>query len=145
MSTPVRDRIRTAALNSTDPDFTALLGTNPFRWFDNQLPQGAAFPAVTVQVVSNPQTYALVGRLPTSFSRYQFTLWSVNTSLGMTKLAALEAAIIDFLETLNLVGIPGLCSYSNRVVAARDGWFPTPQPGNPQRLIDAMIYANDSL
>ncbi len=143
MSTPVRDRIRTAAALTSD--ITDLIGTNPVRWYDNQLYPGSVFPGVTVQVVSNPQTYALVGRLPTSFSRYQFTLWSVNTALGMTKLAALEAALIEFFETLNLVGIPGLCSYSNTVVAARDGWYPTPQPGNPQRLLDVMVYANDSL
>ncbi len=143
MATALKDRIRAAAI--ANPTFTGLLGTSPFRWYDQQLNQGSAFPAVVLTQVSNPQMYALVGRFPTSFSRIQFTIWSVNTAAGMTKLAALEAALIEFLETLNLVGIPGLCSYSNQVVAARDGWFPTPEPGNPQRLVDAMIFSNDSL
>jgi hypothetical protein len=143
MATPLKDRIRAAAI--AIPGFTALLGTNPFRWYDQQLHQGSAFPAVVVTEVSNPQMYALVGRFPTSFSRIQFTIWSVNTAAGMANLAALETLLVNFLETLDLVGIPGLCSYSNRVVAARDGWYPTPEPGNPQRLIDAMIYANDTL
>lgn len=143
MSTPIKERIRTAAI--AFPGFTALLGTNPFRFYDLQLNQGSEFPAIVLTAVSNPQTYALVGRLPTSFSRFQFTIWSTNDALGMQKLAALEALIIEFLETLNLVGIPGLCSYSNQVVNARDGWYPLPSPGNPQRLIDAMIFSNDSL
>lgn len=143
MGTPLKERIRSAAI--VYPGFTALLGTNPFRWWDQQLRPGSAFPAIVVTTVSNVPTYAIVGRLPTGFSRLQFTIWSVNTTLGMANLGALEALLTEFLETLNLVGIPGLCSYSNRVVAARDGWFPTPEPGNPQRLIDAMIYANDTL
>ncbi len=143
MATPVKDRIRAAAIAT--PALTALLGTNPFRWYDRQLYQGSAFPAVVVQAISDPRMYAIVGRLPTSFSRYQFTIWATNNAAGMTSLALVEAALVEFFETLNLVGISGLCSYSNTVVNARDGFFPTPQPGNPTRMIDAMIYANDSL
>jgi hypothetical protein len=140
---PLKDRVRSAAI--AFPGFTALLGTNPFRWYDQQLNKGSAFPAIVVTVVSNAPTYALVGIVPTSFSRLQFTIWSVNDAQGMAKLAALEALLIQFLETLDLVGIPGLCSYSNVILSARDGWFPTPEPGNPQRLIDARIFANDQL
>jgi hypothetical protein len=143
MPTPVKDRIRAAAI--ANPTLLGLLGSSPFRWYDQQLYQSSAFPAVVVTQVSNPQTYALVGRLPTSFSRYQFTIWTTNNAAGMTARAAVGSALIDFLETLNLVGIPGLCSYNNQVVGDRDGWYPLPEPGNPQRLIDAMIYANDSL
>lgn len=141
--TPVKDRIRAAAIAT--PALTAILGTNPFRWYDRQLNQGSAFPAVVVQAISDPRTYAIVGRLPTSFSRYQFTLWALNTAAGISGLAALEAAMVEFFESLNLVGIPGLCSYSNQVVNARDGFFPEPQPGNPTRFIDVMIFANDNL
>lgn len=143
MPTPLKDRIRAAAI--VYPGFTALLGTNPFRWYDQQLNQGSAFPAVVVTTVSNPPTYAIVGRLPTSFSRLQFTVWSTNDAAGTSKLAALEALITEFLETLDLVGIPGLCSYSNRVANVRDGFFPLPSPGNPQRLIDAVVFSNDTL
>lgn len=143
MPTPLKDRIRAAAI--ANASFTALLGTNPFRWYDQQLNQGSQFPAIVVTEVSNAPVYALIGRLPTSSSRIQFTIWSVNTPAGMAKLVSLETILLEFLETLNLVGIPGLCSYNNQVVASRDGWFPRPEPGNPQRLIDAMIFANDSL
>lgn len=143
MATPLKDRIRAAAIASAP--ITAIVGTNPFRWYDRQLNQGSVLPAVVVQEVSNPQQYALVGRFPTSFSRVQFTLWSVNTALGMARLAALETALLEFFESLNLVGIPGLCSYSNQVVNARDGFFATPEPGNPSRILDVMIFANDGL
>lgn len=141
--TPLKEKVLSAAI--VYPGFTALLGTNPFRWYNQQLYQGSEFPGITVMEVSNPQTYALVGRLPTSFARLQFTIWTVNTTVGFAKLAAVEALLYEFLETLNLVGIPGLCSYNNQVVNARDGWYPLPSPGNPQRLIDAMIFSNDTL
>lgn len=143
MATPVKDRIRTAAINTAA--LTALLGTNPFRWFDRQLYKGATLPAVVVQSISDPRTYALAGRLPTSFSRYQFTIWADNNAAGVAALSSIESALTNFLETLDLVGIPGQICYSNRIVAARDAMYPTPEPGKPQRVIDAMIFANDSL
>jgi len=143
MATPIKDRIRSAAI--AYPGFTALLGTNPFRWYDQQLVQGSAFPAVVVSLISQVDIDAIVGRMPMIFTRVQFTIWSVNTPTGMASLASIEALLKDFVDSLNLVGISGLCSYSNRVVSSRDGWFPRPEPGNPQRLIDAMVYANESL
>ena len=143
MPTPLLEKIRSAAIST--PALTALLGTNPFRWYDKQLVPGSAFPAIVQQIISDSQNYSLTARLPNSNSRVQFTIWGTNTAAGMTSLAAVEAALYTFLDTLNLIGISGLVQYPNFVVAGRDGFFPTPQPGNPQRLIDAMIYANNSL
>jgi Protein of unknown function (DUF3168) len=141
--TPLKDKIRAAAIAT--PALTALLGTNPFRFFDTQLPQGSAFPAVVVQIISGGKSYALNTRLATGFSRVQFTIWSTNTAAGYASQAALEIALANFLDGLNLVGIAGLSQYSNIIVDTRDGFYAQTQPGNPLKQIDAMIFSNDSL
>jgi hypothetical protein len=139
----LKDRIRAAAIAT--PALTAILGVNPFRWYDQQLVEGSAFPAVVVQSVSDPQTYAYTGMMPTSWSRYQFTLWGVNTGPGILAMQGLETALQTFLNSLNVIGISGLVQYPNLIVAARDGFKPLPKPGNPQRLIDVMIFNNNTL
>jgi len=143
MATPLKDRIRAAAIAT--PALTALLGTNPFRWYDMQLVQGSAFPAVVAQIISNTKSYVFGGRLPNSHSRVQLTLWGQNNAAGMTALANLEVALGTFFDSLNLIGVSGLLQYPNRIVGARDGFIATPQPGNPLRLIDVMMASNDSL
>jgi len=122
-----------------------LLGTNPFRWYDTQLAQGSAFPAVVAQIISSSKTYNVAGRMTNGNSRVQFTIWSTNTGSGMTARANVESALATFLDGLNLIGIPGLLQYPNYIVGARDGWVALPQPGNPLKLIDAMVFSNDSL
>lgn len=143
MATPLKDRIRAAAIAT--PALTALLGTNPFRWYDLQLVQGSTLPAVVCQIISNTKNYVVGGRLVNSHSRVQFTLWGTNNSAGTAALASLETALATFLDSLNLIGVTGLLQYPNRIVMARDGFVPTPQPGNPLRLIDVMMASNDSL
>lgn len=143
MSTPVKDRIRAAAI--IYGALPVLLGTSPFRWYDRQMVPGSVFPAVQVQVVSDPASYVYAGRLPTSWSRYQFTLSGVNTEAGVTALVALEAEMMSFFDSLNLIGVNNLSQYPNLVVAARDGFKPAPSPGIPQRILDVMIFANSNL
>jgi hypothetical protein len=143
MATDLKERIRLAAIAT--PALTAVLGTNPFRWYDTRLVQGSAFPAVVAQVISNVKSYVFGGRLPNSHSRVQFTLWAQNTSAGITALGNLERTVGTFLDSLNLIGISGLLQYPNRIVLARDGFVPTPEPGNSLRLIDVMMASNDSL
>lgn len=142
----MKDRIRAAALAT--PALAAILGTSPFRWFDRQLVQGTAFPAVQVQIVSDPSDYCYTGQLPTSQSRYQFTLSALNKALGadgVPGLVALEAAMNTFFNSLDLIGIPGLVQYPNRIVAARDGFKAAPSPGITQRILDVMIFANNQI
>jgi hypothetical protein len=143
MATPLKDKIRAAAIAT--PAFTALLGTSPFRWYDIQLNQGSQFPAVVVQIISGAPAYVMAGRLQCSTTRVQFTLWGQNNATGVAFLASLESALLTFLDQLNLIGIAGLVQYPNLVVGSRDGFVAIPQPGNPLRLIDAMIYSNDTL
>lgn len=144
MPTPLLDRIRAAAIAT--PSLTAILGTSPFRWWSIQLGQGSALPAVVTQVVSGGPSYGVAGRFQCSSSRVQFTLWgAANTASAVATLAALEQALIAFLDTLNLIGISGLVQYPNQVVMQRDAFYAATQPGNPQKLIDAMVFSNDTL
>lgn len=141
--TPVKDRIRGAAI--VYGQLPVILGNSPFRWYDRQLYAGSIFPAVQVAIVSDPATYCFTGRLPTSWSRYQFTLSGVNTEPGVAALVALEAEMMNFFDSLNLIGVSGLVQYPNLVVAARDGFKSAPSPGIPQRILDVMIFANSAL
>lgn len=146
MSTPVKDRIRAAAIAT--PALVSILGTSPFRWYDKTLVQGSVFPAVQVQTVSDPSSYVYAGMLPTSWGRWQFTLSAINRAVGSDSipgLVALEDALKTFLNSLNLVGVTGLVQYPNLIVAARDGYKPAPQPGIAQRILDVMIFANTTL
>ncbi len=150
MATEVKERIRTAAAAYT-PLSVILTDTAPlsvFRWYDRLLIPGSLMPAVVVNVISDPKTYAFAGRLPTSSARYQFTLWGRFNTQGLAALYQLEQALGTFLDQLDLVGIPDQVQYNNRIVASRDGLAPATTKdtqGNPQKIIDAMIYANDSL
>jgi hypothetical protein len=121
------------------PALTALLGTNPFRWYNLQLTQGSAMPAVVVFQVSDPASYAFTGKLPTSAKRMQFTIWGDSAE----KAQAVEAALTTFLGGFTAYGIPGLVSYANYVVNVRAGMYTQTQPARYLRILDAMILNND--
>ncbi len=121
------------------PGLTTLLGTNPFRWFDTQLPQGADMPAVVVQLVAGSKTYTLAGRLPTGFSRVQFTIWDTDAQRSRD----VETQLANFLDVFNGTGIPGLVQYPNSIVLQRQALFAETQPPKYQRINDANIFSND--
>lgn len=131
------------AAASIDAGLQALLGTNPFRWFDQQLPQGAAFPALTVTVVSNPRTYVFNGQLSTSFVRVQFSVY--GTGNNSQNAEAVVGALASFLRGFNAYGIPNLPANANTIVADRDGGIAQTQPLTYQRFVDAMIFDNETV
>lgn len=131
--------LRTQAL--AFPGLTALLGTNPFRWYDTQLRQGTAFPAVTVQLVSGNETYAFNGRLATGWSRMQFTIWDSDPERARN----VEAQLTAFLDVFNGTGIQGLSEYPNSIVMRRQTLFSETQPPLFQRINDAQIFSNSTL
>jgi hypothetical protein len=146
MSYGLKARIRNAAL--ADASLLTLLGTaSPasLRWYDTQLPQGSSFPAMVVQVISNPKVYTNAGRLRTSFARVQFTAWADQTSGGATALGLIEQAMQTFLDGLDLVGIPGLVQYSNQIVGKRDGFYAQTQPAKFWLVLDVKMFWNDSI
>ncbi len=146
MSTPLQSRIRTAA--ASDPTLATLLGTSPFRWFNNQLPQGygQTAPAIVVTQISGSPTYVLTGRLRTGWTRLQFLIWGGQFDAGATARETVEAALITFLDSWSGgIGITGLTQYPSLVVGQRDFLFAQTDGPIYQRVTDAMIFSNSSL
>lgn len=150
MPTPFLDKLRTAA--AAAPSLQALLTAGSvFQWFDTQLPQSAQVispspvPAVVVQEISAPPTYLLAARANTRWRRIQFTIWGGQFSAGAENCESVQAALEPFLDTLNLSGISGNPFYPNYVVSVRRGLFPQTDGPIYQKLMDAMMFANDSL
>jgi len=122
---------------------SSLLGSAPFRMFPMQLPQGTAFPAVLVQVISNPRAYAVDRRMATSFARVQFTIF--GSAPGGENARAVESAICSFLDQFNTTGVSGLPIYPNRVVGSREFGIAATSPETFQIKTDAMIFDNELL
>lgn len=141
MPTSLKAKLFAAA--KVDAGLSALLGSAPFRWYDVQLRQGSAFPAVEVMLISNPRTYVMAGRLPTGWSRVQFTIFGLGADSQNADLVA--QALVNFLATFDAVGIPGLAVYPNQVVGDRDAGMAATQPLTFMRVIDVMIFSNDSV
>ena len=133
----LEEKLRTKA--AAYADLAALLGSSPFRWYDTQLTQGTQFPAVVVTLVASSDTYVSNGRMPTGFSRMQFTIWANDPVTARQ----VDDALTCFLNQANLVGINGLSIYSNQVVLTRAGMYPNTQPPKYWRTIDASIFDNE--
>ena len=119
---------------------TSLLGT-PLRWYDKQLLQGSAFPAVTVLLVDNPKRYTMGGRQAQAYARIQFTIWGQNGEDSR----AVENALASFLDQFwQANGLNGLPAYDNHIVMVREGLFAQTQPPLSWVTVDAMIYNNDT-
>ncbi len=141
MSTPFSDRLRAAAF--ADATLQSLLGAplNRFRWYDRQLVQGSALPAVVVRQISGNDEYVDAGRLPTSFSRYQLTIWAETQASAQ----AVDAAITDFAGNFNSSGLPGLSSYPNYILLRRQAIYAPTDPGKYLQSLDINFWQNDTL
>jgi hypothetical protein len=132
------------AAASVNTELQALLGTNPFRLYDIQLPQQSAFPAVVMFQVSNPPAYVIGGRLSTSWARIQFTVF--GTGNDSENASAVVDALQDFLKTFTAYGnLSRSGSYDNRIVNDRDAGIAQTQPLTYQRILDVLIFSNDQL
>jgi hypothetical protein len=145
--TSLEVKLRTAAL--AYPDLVALLTNSPskpgfpdFRWYNIQLIQGSAFPAVVVQLVSSGQSYSNYQRLSTSFSRIQFTIWDTDSDRGRQ----VENVLYQFLDQFNPAGLnSNLTNYPNSIVLTRAGMYPTPNPPQFWRQSDVQIFDNSAV
>ena len=138
----LKANLRTAA--SEYAGLTALLGTSPFRWIDGpRKPQGLVIPAIVVTIVSGSPTYVVTGRLHTGWSRVSFLIW--GDTQGSSVALAVEAQLLEFLDQANIIGISGLAQYPNNVVMQRDAIAPQLDPPVYQRIVDAMIFSNDTI
>lgn len=146
MATTLKVKLRTAALAFSG--LTNLLGgptSNLFRWYDTQLAvnqQGGGWPAVVVQIISNPNTYVVTGRLPTGWTRVQFTIYSTDPEVNQVVVTQLKAFLDQFSQG---TGIPGQIAYPNQVVNERDGGIPQTQPLTYAWIVDAQVFNNDSI
>ncbi|HET9304872.1 MAG TPA: hypothetical protein VFO46_02485 [Candidatus Sulfotelmatobacter sp.] len=134
----IEDKLRTAAMNYTP--LTALLGSgaNNFRWYETQLLEGSAFPAVVVTLVSNVRDYALDRRMATSFTRLQIVVWDPNPEEAST----VEQTIVQFLDQFSAYG-PIAGQAANFVLNSRATIYPDTQPPIYQRLIDVRVFDNE--
>lgn len=130
------------AAASANTELQALLGTSPFRWYDTQLVQSTAFPAVVVFIVSNPPDYVVTGRMSTSWARVQLTVY--GTGNDSENASAVVAALKDFLATFNAIGVDNLPVYPNRIVNDRDGGIAQTQPLTYTRTLDVMILNDEN-
>ncbi len=137
----LKSAIRTAAL--AYPGLTALLGTSPFPWWDTRKPQGSPIPCVTVQIISGGPTYTVAGRLPTGWSRVQFTIWGSGSD--SSNALAVETQLLAFFDQLNLIGISDLAQYPANVKLQLDAMDPQTVPPTFQRIVDAEIFSNSKI
>jgi len=143
MSTPRKHKLRTAAV--ADTGLSALLGTAPFRWYNVQLLQGSALPAIVVQIISTvpKHGYTLRAQNPVE-NRVQFTIWGGQGDAGCQSAYDVEAALKMFLDSFDAIGISNLARYPNYITLERDGFFIQTDTGIYQRLIDVMIWNDET-
>lgn len=117
---------------------TALLGTPP-RMFEQRLPPGSTFPAVVFFLVASGDTYVINRRLPTGFSRYQFTIYGDLPR----DVRGVDDALTCFFNLFNGIGIAGLPQYPNQIVLRRASDVPRPDPPKYTRTLDVQIFSNE--
>ena len=139
MATSIKARLYTAA--SADAGLRALLlDGSVFQWADTQIPQSwnlTSKSAVAVQLISNPSSYQLPGRMATSAARLQFTVFGHGNDSQNAE--AVSAALYAFFGTLQgnglgVIGVPG----------DRDGGISQTQPLTYLRMIDAYVWNDES-
>jgi len=144
VSTTLQDRLyRDAALYAP---LTALLGTNPFRWYEPPLRQNSTLPAVTVQQVSGNETYGVSRRIKQGDTRMSFVIWGGQYAAGVAARDAVAAALVDFMDQWDGgIGITGLSQYPNRNVLNRETQYQWTDTPIYQRIMDFMITSDSTL
>ena len=144
MPTSLQDRLQAGA--QAYAPLTALIGSSPMRWYQNDLQQGSFYPAIVVTRISGQASYAVNRRMKTGFARFQFLIWGGMYQSGAAARDAVAAALIDFMDQWSGgSGITGLSQYSNTNVLDREATYRQKDSTVYQRLLDFMIFADDSL
>ena len=122
---------------------SSLLGAgSSIRMNTLQLVQGSQFPAVSLQVISNPSDYVVTNRLSTSTARVQHTVFGLPP--GGNNAWAVIQALRTFYDQANFIGIPNLSTYPTRIVNVTELGIPDTQPQTFLIRLDAMIFYNES-
>ena len=135
--------VKIIAAASAYAPLQALLGISPFRMSSFPLPQGSTFPAVLVQVISNPASYSVSRRMATSFARVQFTIFGAMP--GGENSRSVEAALSSFLDQFSANGVAGLSQQPNYVINSREFGIAATSPETFQIVVDANIFNNELL
>ncbi len=129
----------------------ALLGTNPFGWYDSQLDPNALATgkaAVVVTQVSRRPLYVNLGQLPTDWTRMQFTIFGAvpdpNAGADSESCAQVAGALSQFMPAFNATGLPGPAPYA-QMVSDHDMGLAETQPRTFTRVIDYMVFANNDV
>ena len=136
---------------SAFPALQALLGTNPFSWWDDQLGPGAlanGYAAVVVKQVSRRPMWANLGQLPTSFNRIQFTVYGAvpdpNAGADSQSCDDVVGALQEFMPTFNATGITTVAARGNVLLNDRDGGLADTLPRTYQRFVDYSVFSDDN-
>lgn len=133
--------IRTAA--QAYAPLTALLGSgNAIRMNTLQVIQGGAFPAVALQLISNPSDYVITSRQATSTARVQHTVFGAPP--GGNNAWSVIQALRTFYDQANFIGIPNLGTYPTRIANCVELGIPETQPQTFLIRMDVMIFYNES-
>ena len=139
MSTSLEVKLRTAA--AANPALVAFLGTSPFRWYGPQEVQNAPYPNIAVQLISAVPQYSTAARLITCEYRVQFTIWDTN----LAEARNVESALLSFLDGFNAYNAGDHSPLQrNRVVNRRTGGNAQTSPTTYWRIVDAMIWNNET-
>jgi hypothetical protein len=132
----------------------ALLGTNPFNWYDEQLDMNALASgkaAIVVRQLPRRPMWANLGQLPTSFTRVQFTIYGgvpdINAGADSQNCDAVVTAMQAFMPTFNATGIVSVPARGNQLVLDMDGGLTDDaetQPRTFKRILDYIIFSNDN-
>lgn len=144
MATSIQDRLYTDAGNYSA--LTALLGTNPFRWFEPPVRQGTVLPALTVQKISGSSLYGVSRRIAQGYSRYQFTIWGGQYAAGVAARDSIATALLAFMDQWSGgTGITGLGQYPNRNVLDRESVYQWTDTPIYQRILDFLLFTDETL
>ncbi len=139
-------------LASQDVTLQSFFGTNPFRWFDEQLVQGqiSIGCCVVVRRISTVRTYEQRGLQDLSQPRFQIdVLPPATTNRQQDPETGRQAAnaVIQFLGTCNLAttdqfGSPVVTprNFPNFVLNQRATMYPDLQPPVMAQSIDIRVY-----
>jgi hypothetical protein len=137
MPTPIEQKLITAM--QANAAITALVGT---AIYDTQEVPGTPFPSIVLQTISHVPPYVMAGRVSTARYRIQFTLWGGQFAAGQQAAAALRDALFSFLDTFSALPAG---SVSTQIAMDRRALFPRTDGPIFQRIVDAMIWSDDSL
>jgi hypothetical protein len=139
-------KIRAAAAGYAP--LAALIGSGSplvLRWYDRQLVQGSAYPAVVALTVTNPPTYTVNARCKTSTALCQYTVWGGTGDAGTQAAEAVSAALNLFFDQLDLVGNGRQIQQNNIVIANREAAYVQATTLIYQRVLEVRVFSDNTL